>query len=1321
MPAPSTADTPASGKLHPALVRVVEESSQPVKAWVFFADKGVVSEAEYQAALRQVEQSYNRRALQRRARRGDNVSRQGALFDERDLPVVEAYVDGVAATGARVHVTSRWLNAVSVWANRAQLDAIADLPFVRALQPVARARRIDNRLDVQELGPASQLHADTAAGRGGLLDYGLSAEQLNQINLINLHAAGATGAGVVIGVLDTGFRRGHVAFNHALKPLTVVAEYDFINDDGNTDIEPGDPSAQHFHGTLILGTLAAFAPGDLVGGAYDASYILCKTEDTTAEYPAEEDNYVAGLEFIEANGGDVVNSSLGYIDWYTQADLDGQTAVTTIAVNAATANGVHCCTSAGNNGNDADPTTSRLLAPADAFRVVACGAVDATGAIASFSADGPTADGRVKPEVLARGVSTFTIGGYDDTSYSSASGTSLSAPLVAGAVACLTQAHPGWTVDQLRNGLIRTADDFVANGTHDPLFVRGYGVINAYAAGLDCNFNAVLDECDVDCGTSGGPCDVAGCGGSADCNSDGIPDDCEPDCDSNGVADGCDIAACAPNDSACQDCDRNGVPDECDVPFPQQGRIALDAPNYLCEATATITVNDCGLNVDPAVEESVQILVTSDSEPAGEPLLLTETGADTGTFEGSIPLSATDGAGVLLVGHGDTISAVYVDADDGLGGSNVSVSAQAGVDCGPPVVSNVQAIATGPFDATVSFTTDEPAIATVRYGSVCGLLGQQVVETQYLTSFVIPLSGLTESTTYSFAIDVEDALTNAATDDNGGACYTFDTPEIPNYFTEHFEADDNDLDFRSILFTPDGSPDVYTPCVASILNLPSDPTGGTVLNFAVVDFVPVTLLPGESVSLYGVSYSTFFVGAYGYVTFGAGDDESFDTLAHHFDLPRISALFELIDPSAGGTVSWKRFGDRVAVTWLDVPSFFQQNSNTFQIDMFFDGRIRLSYANVDDEDGLAGLSAGTGLVPGFTETDLSALGGCAAAPPTVADTQAATPVNTPVQIALPAIDEGLPDPPGALTYTIVSLPARGTLSDPGAGTITTVPYALVGRDGLVDFVPQPWYAGPDAFHFLVNDGGVPPTGGDSNVATVTLTIGSVQSIYSFDLDVDPGWNTQGQWAHGVPTGGGSHDGDPTSGYTGQNVYGYNLNGDYPNDLTPMHLTTTSLDCSRLIDTELHFQRWLGVESSLYDHATVSASDDGVFFDPVWDHDGGTISDTAWMAQSYDISAEADEQPAVFLRWTMGATDSIVTYPGWNIDDVEIRAIEINIPGDYDGNGLVDFGDLPAFLFCYFGPNVALPPGCEQADLDLDGDADLGDWGLFQEAVGDSGR
>jgi len=197
---------------------------------------------------------------------------------------------------------------------------------------------------------------------------------------------------------------------------------------------------------------------------------------------------------------DVVTSSLGYIDWYTQAQLDGHTAVTTVGVNIATANGVFCCNAAGNSGG---PGPS-LNAPADALQVITVGAVDANGVMAGFSSRGPTADHRVKPEVVARGVSTWLAGIGSPTSYGNGSGTSFSTPLVAGAVVCLVQAHPDWSVDQLRAALFFTSDYYVAHGTYDPQFARGYGLINALAAHQyrfvpgDFDFDRDVDATDLD-------------------------------------------------------------------------------------------------------------------------------------------------------------------------------------------------------------------------------------------------------------------------------------------------------------------------------------------------------------------------------------------------------------------------------------------------------------------------------------------------------------------------------------------------------------------------------------------------------------------------------------------------------------------------------------------------------------------------------------------------------------------------------------------------------------------------------------------------------
>ena len=174
---------------------------------------------------------------------------------------------------------------------------------------------------------------------------------------------------------------------------------------------------------------------------------------------------------------------------------------------------------------------------------------------------------------------------------------------------------------------------------------------------------------------------------------------------------------------------------------------------------------------------------------------------------------------------------------------------------------------------------------------------------------------------------------------------------------------------------------------------------------------------------------------------------------------------------------------------------------------------------------------------------------------------------------------------------------------------------------------------------------------------VTLQVGGPSLAYSFPMNSNPGWTTQGLWAFGQPTGiGGEHGGpDPTSGYTGTNVYGYNLNGDYENYLSERHLTSTAIDCSNLGAVTLKFRRWLGVERSLYDHAYVRVSNNGSSWTTVWEN-GVEVTDSSWSLQEFDISLVADGQATVYLRWTMGTTDSSYRYCGWNIDDVEIWGI-----------------------------------------------------------------
>ncbi|MCH7808100.1 MAG: S8 family serine peptidase, partial [Planctomycetes bacterium] len=406
-----------------------------------------------------------------------------------------------------------------------------------------------------------------------------------------------------------------------------------------------------------------------------------------------------------------------------------------------------------------------------------------------------------------------------------------------------------------------------------------------------------------------------------------------------------------------------------------QGFITLDRVKYGCESVATLQVVDCDLNTDDNVVETISVSIVSDTEPGGEIVLLTETADRTAVFRGSIPLSETDAAGTLRILEGSVITATYIDADDGNGNFDVTVEATATVDCQPPVVSNVQATEIEPRSAVITFNVNEPVLGTIRYGTSCALLSDVASGGGFQTAHSIRLNGLTDDTDYYFAVDVADEADNTATDDNGGNCYTFRTLDVPDFFTEQFGGG-FDLANWSIGFTPDGSFDFYRGCGDAITALPTDPTGGTPISLSDDSSSLVSVTGGQSVSLYGTNYTSFHVGSNGYITFGSGDSDWTESLSDHFSQPRISAMFDDLNPAAGGSVSWLQLADRAAVTYQNVPEFGTSNSNTFQIELFFDGRIQISYLSMDVGDGIVGLSAGGGLSPDFLQTDLSGQESC---------------------------------------------------------------------------------------------------------------------------------------------------------------------------------------------------------------------------------------------------------------------------------------------------------------------------------------------------------
>ena len=251
-----------SGLLQACMALGTGATDVPAPVWVFFDDNRAMPASIADTALAP-------RALERRALRRTLPG----LIDRHDVPMPAVRVDAVAGTGARVRTQSRWMCAVSAMATPAQEAALRALPGVTHVEPVGRGRA----------GWQGEQRVPPPDGWGASTDYGASHDQLAQIDLPRLHDSGRRGAGMVIGILDTGFNRVHEAFNNPAHPLQVIAEWDFINNDGNTGIQAGDPGNQHMHGTWIVGTIGAYLPGTLVGGACDASFVLCKTEVVPSE------------------------------------------------------------------------------------------------------------------------------------------------------------------------------------------------------------------------------------------------------------------------------------------------------------------------------------------------------------------------------------------------------------------------------------------------------------------------------------------------------------------------------------------------------------------------------------------------------------------------------------------------------------------------------------------------------------------------------------------------------------------------------------------------------------------------------------------------------------------------------------------------------------------------------------------------------------------------------------------------------------------------------------------------------------------------------
>jgi hypothetical protein len=418
--------------------------AQDYKFWVGFTDKGDYTSLEPTSFLSQ-------RALDRRAK-------QSIELHWTDYPVNAGYVATVRAEGFQILYRSKWMNGVVVKTTNPELvNALHAADFVKEVYDfISVAESVNER----RRDKFSSMTLDTAV-------YAKSFNQLEMLKGDVLHKKDYRGEGVHIAVLDAGFYKADqlTVLEKVFNEGRILGTYDFVNKEEAV-------YEDHSHGMSVLSTMAANKEGVMIGTAPDASYYLLRTEDVYSENLIEEYNWLAGAEYADSVGADIINSSLGYttyddpIQSHSYADMDGRTTVITRAAVMAARKGIIVCNSAGNEGDD---NWHYIGAPADADSIFSVGAVDLDEQATAFSSYGPSFDGRVKPTVAAKGGKATILNSADNASLGN--GTSFSSPILAGMLASLWQAHPEKTNMEIMEAVIRSAHQYA-----QPDDRMGYGI-----------------------------------------------------------------------------------------------------------------------------------------------------------------------------------------------------------------------------------------------------------------------------------------------------------------------------------------------------------------------------------------------------------------------------------------------------------------------------------------------------------------------------------------------------------------------------------------------------------------------------------------------------------------------------------------------------------------------------------------------------------------------------------------------------------------------------------------------------------------------------
>jgi len=440
-------------------------------AWVYFNDK-----PDAAAQLNTPLNFLTQRALDRRIN-------QGIELNENDLPIHQPYIDGItAANGITVKAKSKWLNCLHIQGSVDDINALTLLPYVDHVL-FADASLNSKRSTPKTISPVNkQMDIQTS------FNYGNSNNQIQMLNGHLLHQANYTGTGKIIAVLDSGFINvdSTTPFQRLFDNNLILGGYNFVSRDLNI-------YSLHDHGTMTLSCMGAYVDGELVGTAPDAQYYLYVTEDVTQESPVEESYWVEAAEEADRVGADVISTSLGYYEFdnpnygHSYDEFTGNMAFASKGANIAFSKGIVVVASAGNSGGSSQPL-NHVGVPAEAQNVLAVGAVKSDGTFADFSSVGPTYDGRIKPDVMAKGQSAVVAN--TSGTIQTASGTSFSCPIMAGMIASFWQAIP-WATNQQVIDFVKQSADRYANPTNQ----FGYGIpdfqLALNSAQLSVNHNTI--------------------------------------------------------------------------------------------------------------------------------------------------------------------------------------------------------------------------------------------------------------------------------------------------------------------------------------------------------------------------------------------------------------------------------------------------------------------------------------------------------------------------------------------------------------------------------------------------------------------------------------------------------------------------------------------------------------------------------------------------------------------------------------------------------------------------------------------------------------